>query len=69
MSITCCGNTVTQASEFECRVPDDPPIDHVHTNLSEGEFALLQIEGHCFLTCTTETYSNEVNNIVWQWLT
>ena len=33
VSITCYGNIVIQASELECRVPDDPPIDHVHTNL------------------------------------
>ena len=47
----------------ECRVPDNnSSIHHVHTNLSEGEFDLLQIEGHCFLFCTTEIYSNEVNN-------
>ena len=62
MSITCYENTVTHASEIECRFPDDPPIDHVHTNLSEGEFDLLQIEGRCFLFCTTERYSSEVNN-------
>ena len=50
----------------ECRVPDNnSPIHHVHTNLTEGEFDLLQIEGHCFLFCTTltEKYNyNEVNN-------
>ena len=47
----------------ECRVPDNnSSIHHVHTNLSEGEFDLLQIEGNCFLFCTTEIYSNEVND-------
>ena len=47
----------------ECRVPDNnSSIHHVHTNLTEGEFDLLQIEGHCFLFCTTEIYSSEVNN-------
>ena len=62
MSLTCYGNTVTQTSELECRLPDNSSIDHVHTNLSEEEFDLLQIEGRCFLFCTTEKYSSEVNN-------
>ena len=45
-----------------CRVPDNnSSIHHVQTNLSEGEFDLLQIEGYCFLFCTTEIYNNEVN--------
>ena len=63
------GTAVIQTSDgfAECRAPDNTSsIDHVHTNLSEGEFNLLQIEGHCFLFCTTstdpETYSSVVNN-------
>ena len=60
--IVCHGNTVTHTSELECRLPDNSSIDHVHTNLSEEEFDLLQIEGRCFLFCTTEKYISEVNN-------
>ena len=63
------GTAVIQTSDgfTECRVPDNnSSINHVHTNLTEEEFNLLQIEGHCFLFCTTdrhpETYSSEVNN-------
>ena len=65
---TCYATTVIQASDgfTECRIPDNSSINHVHTNLTEEEFDLLQIEGHCFLFCTTdqhlETYSSEVNN-------
>ena len=60
------GAAVIQTSDgfTECRVPDNySSIDRVHTNLTEGEFDLLQIEGRCFLFCTTdpETYSSEVN--------
>ena len=51
----------------ECKVPDNySSIHHVHTNLSEGEFDLLQIEGLCFLFCTTEIYSIEVNTMMQQ---
>ena len=59
---------VIQASDgfTECRIPDNSSINHVHTNLTEEELDVLQIEGHCFLFCTTdrhlETYSSEVNN-------
>ena len=60
------GNSASETSEFECRIPDNSSIDHsmnVHLDLSEGEFELLQIEGRCFLFCTTEEeYSNEVNS-------
>ena len=69
VSITCNGNAAFETSEFhECRISDNSSIDHsmlnVHVNLSEGELDLLQIEGHCFLFCTTkEEYSNEVNSI------
>ena len=60
------GAAVIQTSDrfTECRVPDNYSfIDRVHTNLTEGEFDLLRIEGCCFLFCTTDsaTYSSEVN--------
>ena len=71
VSITCYGNAASKTSEFECKLPDNSSMDHsmnVHVNLSEGELEILQIEGRCFLSCATEIYSNEVNNIKLLWL-
>ena len=67
VSVTCYENAVSQTPELECKIPDHSFVNrsmNVHVDLSEREFELLQIEGHCFLTCAAlDRYSklNEVN--------
>ena len=50
---------------LECRIPQNITQTIAHINLTEDNRALLEMEGHCFLACSSHTdiFSNtEVKN-------
>ena len=40
---------------LECRIPQNITQTIAHINLTEDERALLEIEGRCFLACSSHT--------------